>query len=400
MAGTSGKSAKDRKLEQILKVSTELDLDPIQDVEHFWIVEEYLSAPLPAGWSKIKTPTGEETYVNAASKITIRENPVKPRFKKLVQLMRHCQTKNLVLDEVTVLELWTPIGKIDDILDMARYLKIEPLKEPHLIWIAKLAILEGLPECWKEVRNEDGSTSYLNTLTDQKFSEHPLDAHFEKLIALERARPAPQTSLNPDLYQWQPEIKFDEVDFEAGEKWQHRRIHRLPAAGMWILYIDSLGERNWYNLETKKETTNLYDIKILQAALCLQRSWRSYTVRRDVWRIHKAALTTGKYVKQRRFRKVVKKLQTERRMACMILQRYHESLKVRVEASKACFERLGSLGSRPGRKAKANVSGIMSSGYSFRAVRRKVIHIQRTFREYQARKKLLDALATRANGAR
>ena len=245
MAGTSGKSAKDRKLEQILKVSTELDLDPIQDVEHFWIVEEYLSAPLPAGWSKIKTPTGEETYVNAASKITIRENPVKPRFKKLVQLMRHCQTKNLVLDEVTVLELWTPIGKIDDILDMARYLKIEPLKEPHLIWIAKLAILEGLPECWKEVRNEDGSTSYLNTLTDQKFSEHPLDAHFKKLIALERARPAPQTSLNPDLYQWQPEIKFDEVDFEAGEKWQHRRIHRLPAAGMWIPYIDSLGERNW-----------------------------------------------------------------------------------------------------------------------------------------------------------
>ena len=70
-----------RKLDQILKVSTELDLDPIQDVELFWIVEEYLSAPLPAEWSKIKTPTGEETYVNSRSKVTIRENPVKPRFK-------------------------------------------------------------------------------------------------------------------------------------------------------------------------------------------------------------------------------------------------------------------------------------------------------------------------------
>ena len=114
------KSAKDRKLEQILKLSTDLDLDPIQDVELFWIVEEYLAAPLPANWSKIKTPTGEETYVNSASKVTIRENPVKPRFKKLVQLMRHCQEKNLVLDEVAVLELWTPIGNIGDILDMAR----------------------------------------------------------------------------------------------------------------------------------------------------------------------------------------------------------------------------------------------------------------------------------------
>ena len=56
----ASKSAKDRKLEQILNVSTELDLDPIHDVELFWIVEEYLTAPLPANWSKVKTPTGAE----------------------------------------------------------------------------------------------------------------------------------------------------------------------------------------------------------------------------------------------------------------------------------------------------------------------------------------------------
>ncbi len=385
VAGSS-KSAKDQKLEHILKLSTELDLDPIQDVELFWIVEEYLSAPLPPGWSKIKTPTGDETFVNSTTKVTIRENPVKPRFKKMVQLMRHCSQNNLVLDEVTVLELWTPIAKIDDILDMAKYLNIDPTKDPYLIWIAKLAILEGLPECWKEVRNDDGTTSYLNTLTNQKFSDHPLDEHFMKLIKLERERGPPQTSLNPDLYEWQPEIKFDAADFEPEDKWLHRRVHRLPASGPWISYLDSLGERIWYNVETKKETTNLFDIKLLPAALCLQRSWRSYTVRRDMWRIHKAALTIGKYVKQRRFRKVIRKLQSERKMAAMTLQRYRSSLLIRVEASKVCFERLGSMGSRPGRKSRANVSGIMASGCSFRNVRRKVIHIQRTYREYRKRK--------------
>ena len=376
-----------RKLDQILKVSTELDLDPIQDVELFWIVEEYLSAPLPAEWSKIKTPTGEKTYVNSRSKVTIRENPVKPRFKKLVQLMRHCQEKKLVLDEVSVLELWTPIAKIGDILDMARYLKIDPQQEPHLIWIAKLAILEGLPEGWKEVRNEDGTSSYLNTLTSQRFSRHPLDDHFERLLEVNRARGAPQTSLTPFLYDWQPEIKFDKADFDPKDKWMHRRVHKVAACGKWIPYLDSMGERVWYNVDTKKETRDQYDIKVGPAAECMQRTFRSYTVRRDMWKIHKAALVIGKYVKQRRFRKMVRQIQKERKTATLTLQRYRKNLIIRVEASKAAFERLASLGSRPGRKALANVSGIMNSGYSFRAVRRKVIQIQRAWRAYQERKR-------------
>lgn len=382
-----GVMAAKRKLDQILKVSTELDLDPIQDVELFWIVEEYLSAPLPAEWSKIKTPTGEETYVNSRSKVTIRENPVKPRFKKLVQLMRHCQEKKLVLDEVSVLELWTPIAKIGDILDMARYLKIDPQQEPHLIWIAKLAILEGLPEGWKEVRNEDGTSSYLNTLTSQRFSRHPLDDHFERLLEVNRARGAPQTSLNPFLYDWQPEIKFDKADFDPKDKWMHRRVHKVAACGKWIPYLDSMGERVWYNVDTKKETRDQYDIKVGPAAECMQRTFRSYTVRRDMWKIHKAALVIGKYVKQRRFRKMVRQIQKERKTATLTLQRYRKNLIIRVEASKAAFERLASLGSRPGRKALANVSGIMNSGYSFRAVRRKVIQIQRAWRAYQERKR-------------
>ena len=354
------KSGKEKKLDHILKVSTDLDLDPIQDAELFWIVEEYLSAPMPEGWSKIRTPTGEETFVNSVTKITIRENPVKPRFKKMVQLMRHCQKNNLVLDEVTVLELWTPIAKVDNILDMAKYLKIDAVKEPHLIWIAKLAILEGLPECWKETTAEDGSTLYLNTLTNQSFTEHPLDKHFMKLLALERERGPPLTSLNPDLYEWQPEIKFDEEDFKPDEKWLHRRVHKLPAtSGPWISYLDVLGERIWYNAETKKETKDLFEVKSLPAAVTLQSGWRSYAFRKNLWRIHHAALIIGKYYRQRRFRKFIKELQHQRKMAAFVLQRYRASLLQRVEASKICFERLGSLGSRPGRKSKANVSGIM-----------------------------------------
>lgn len=79
-------------------------------------------------------------------------------------------------------------------------------------------------------------------------------------------------------------------------------------------------------------------------------------------------------------------LQRERTMACLALQRYRVSMKIRVEASRIAFERLGSLGSRPGRKSRANVAGIIASGYSFRNVRKKVVHIQKSFRAYQKRK--------------
>ena len=84
---------------------------------------------------------------------------------------------------------------------------------------------------------------------------------------------------------------------------------------------------------------------------------------------------------------MVRQIQKERKTATLTLQRYRKNLIIRVEASKAAFERLASLGSRPGRKALANVSGIMNSGYSFRAVRRKVIQIQRAWRAYQERKR-------------
>ena len=59
----------------------------------------------------------------------------------------------------------------------------------------------------------------------------------------------------------------------------------------------------------KRQRAKNWKVKAASAAEVMQRSFRSYVVRREMWRIHNAALTIGKFVKQRRFRKVIKGLQ-------------------------------------------------------------------------------------------
>ena len=39
----------------------------------------------------------------------------------------------------------------DEILDMAAYLNIDPLTEPRLLFIARLAVMAPLPAEWEEI---------------------------------------------------------------------------------------------------------------------------------------------------------------------------------------------------------------------------------------------------------
>ena len=377
-------------LKEVLAVSTELDLDPIQDVELFWVIEEYLSAPLPEGWLKVKTPSGEETFVNSADKVTVRDNPIKNRFKRIVQLIKHCQQHSKVVDEITLLELWTPIAKIDDLLDMAKYLQVDPVKEQHLMWIPKLAILEGLPEGWKEVRNADGSVHYLDTLTNTPSDEHPLDKHFLKLLQHERGKRKPTMSLQPELYEWQPEVAFESeiAPEKQKDKWFFRTVEKMAASGNHIGYFDAFGQQRWYDPVTKTETDVTHEVKILPAVITLQRFWRSYCVRKEIWVLHHAACVIGRAIKNRRFRKIVKKLQQDRINWIVTLQKFVRNRIASVETSKELYRRLGSIGSRPGKRSVQNVSSLLASGHSFLSIRRKVVLIQRTFREYRASKAL------------
>ena len=55
------------------------------------------------------------------------------------------------MDELTVFELLDPVEDPRDVRSMMLYLKIDPVKEWHLLWVAKLAVVEPLPPEFEEI---------------------------------------------------------------------------------------------------------------------------------------------------------------------------------------------------------------------------------------------------------
>lgn len=53
------------------------------------------------------------------------------------------------VNDLLVLEMLEPIHDPADVMTMCRRLEINPMDEPHLTWIAKKAVLEGVPDGWQ-----------------------------------------------------------------------------------------------------------------------------------------------------------------------------------------------------------------------------------------------------------
>lgn len=66
-------------------------------------------------------PNGETHYINTRLRYDVTTNPVEPRFKTLVSLIKESKVNNTPLDEVTVLELLDPIERAADVKEMAEY---------------------------------------------------------------------------------------------------------------------------------------------------------------------------------------------------------------------------------------------------------------------------------------
>lgn len=64
--------------------------------------------------------------------------------------------------------------------------------EAHLYWIAKLAVLEDLPEGWEEMSKPDGTPLYRNHESGELSDEHPLDVEMKLLLERERAKRPPK----------------------------------------------------------------------------------------------------------------------------------------------------------------------------------------------------------------
>jgi hypothetical protein len=87
--------------QQLLDIGIRLGLDPILDIELMWIVQEYQSAPLPDDWRAFEGPDNRMHYLNDRLRYDVVTNPIEPRFKKLVEVIKESKRNETPLDEVT-----------------------------------------------------------------------------------------------------------------------------------------------------------------------------------------------------------------------------------------------------------------------------------------------------------
>ncbi|KAH8273270.1 hypothetical protein KR018_001662, partial [Drosophila ironensis] len=71
----------------------------------------------------------------------------------------------------------------EEINEYAKLIGIEPLKEKHLLYLAKEGLMAALPQDWKICYSEEKSGHYYhNTRTKQSQWDHPLDEEYRNLV--------------------------------------------------------------------------------------------------------------------------------------------------------------------------------------------------------------------------
>eukprot|EP01050_Picozoa_sp_SAG11_P000347 SAG11_NODE_9_length_28972_cov_81.532539_24_plen_90_part_00 len=58
---------------------------------------------------------------------------------------------------------------------MAEYLGVQLPSERYLMWIARQACVEPLPEGWSEFQDDDGNNFYFNSQSQESTYTNPLD---------------------------------------------------------------------------------------------------------------------------------------------------------------------------------------------------------------------------------
>ncbi|KAK3253050.1 hypothetical protein CYMTET_37679 [Cymbomonas tetramitiformis] len=363
---------------QLVEIGAQLGLDPVLDIELTWIVQEYLNAPLPDDWKVIKAPNGEIHYINSRLRYDVLTNPIEPRFKKLVELIKDSKSIGEPLDEVTVLELIDPIERASDVKDMAEFQGIDYKKEKHLLWIAKLALLEALPENWEEFIDDSGRTLYRNVEKGYSTEDHPADDYFKGLIQRERQKRPPYYSIKPAVYV-KPVVHYRN---DMGIDGSTLRTKVEPASGTYMPFYDLYGQYYWFDFETEKITMSLDEVRREPAATVIQRAWRGYLIRKRVWEMHEASLQITASWRTAQFRKELDIVSDKRVQAARVVQSFVRMRKARIQASAVVYQKLAEVGTSARRLARiqARTGGLQKTGYSFFIIRQKVVLLQRHFR--------------------
>ena len=170
LAGDDVRWASDQEISDYAEY---LGMDPAEDGPLLWIAEHAVCSPVPDGWKESEDHTGRTFFYHAADGSFQYEHPYDADYIALYETMKA--------------GLWEP-ATMEEVLDMAGFLGIDPEAEPRLMWIAKQACLAPLPEGWAELEDPAGQPYYYHAATDRSTRAHPLDATFQVLLKMERAR--------------------------------------------------------------------------------------------------------------------------------------------------------------------------------------------------------------------
>mmetsp|Transcript_25840 Transcript_25840/g.66504 ORF Transcript_25840/g.66504 Transcript_25840/m.66504 type:complete len:423 (-) Transcript_25840:113-1381(-) len=361
----------------ILDAAEDLGLNAALDLDLLWVAQEYLNAQLPEGWMAVTYPDQSIHYINESLRVDVTDNPILPRFKLLAKFMLRWKERQEPPDEMTVLELLDPIDRVMDVKEMVDFMGIDPVSESHLMWLAKMNVLEALPHGWQEQEMPDGSIVYLNLDEGRSTTEHPNDREYKEILVRERTRQVPYKSIQPDYYEWPVTYHKKAVDAKGKEL----TTPVVPFTGTYIDFYDIYGRHFWYDIVTDHVTMDVMEVKYIPAVITLQRIFRGFITRQYILKLDMTVRKICRTWKTSRFRRAVEEASARRLTAVLRIQRFFRNKQMQVAQSRYLYRRLGMAGSRPGRPVRRRIEGVVASGYSFVRVRRAVIFLQRMWRQ-------------------
>ena len=112
-----------------------------------------------------------------------------------------------------------------DILEAAKVLELNILRDTALLWVAEEFWLSPLPESWEEVITDDDHVYYVNSTSGVTQWEHPLEQYYKGLIYMKKGcqeKVDKAKMLNPPTEQEIRDMaEYFEVDLENEDYCRH-----------------------------------------------------------------------------------------------------------------------------------------------------------------------------------
>ncbi|XP_030381303.1 uncharacterized protein LOC115629114 [Scaptodrosophila lebanonensis] len=108
-------------------------------------------------------------------------SPLETTPARTLKRLGHTSPSTSVICEEVFDDAYPP--STEEICEYASLIGIDPIKEPHLLYLAKEGLMAAMPSDWKICYSEEKSGHYYyNTRTKQSQWDHPLDAVYRDLV--------------------------------------------------------------------------------------------------------------------------------------------------------------------------------------------------------------------------